>query len=75
MSECIRKGSRRKGAVPSLPNYYFICIHVEMRRKVNPHSHLPSPPLSLLPQDVYNITGGFMAILAEEGFEVEKKAA
>jgi len=26
-------------------------------------------------QAVYNITGGFMAILAEEGFEVEKKAA
>jgi hypothetical protein len=47
-----------------------------MRWEMSSHSHLPSPPFLTPPiQDVYNITGGFMAILAEEGFEVEKKEA
>ena len=37
---------------------------------------LPLPfPTTFPIQAVYNITGGFMAILAEGGFEVEKKAA
>ena len=62
--------------MPSLPNYYSLCVHVEMRWEMSSHSHLPSPPFLTPPiQDVYNITGGFMAILAEEGFEVEKKEA